>query len=129
MTREKQIQIAALSGALAVGLGAFGAHGLKSILERNQALEIWETAVFYHFVHTLVLLWLSGQEKLGAGPRYCFLLGTLIFSGTLYCLSLSGVRWLGAITPIGGTALIVGWLWLFLSHFGKNGASHKEPKG
>ena len=128
MTREKQIQIAALSGALAVGLGAFGAHGLKSILERNQALDIWETAVFYHFVHTLVLLWLSGQQKIGAGPRYCFLVGMMVFSGTLYCLSLSGIRWLGAITPIGGTALIVGWVWLFLSQFTKNGGPESGPE-
>lgn len=121
MTKERQVQIAALSGALAVGLGAFGAHGLKSILEQNQTVDIWETAVFYHFIHTLVLLWLSNQSSLGAGPRCSFLLGMGIFSGTLYVLAVSGIRWLGAITPIGGVSLIVGWLWLFGAHFVKTG--------
>ncbi len=112
MTKERQIQIAALSGAFAVGLGAFGAHGLKAILEQNQTVEVWETAVFYHFIHTLVLLWLSNQSSIGPGPRTSFLVGMVIFSGTLYVLAVSGIRWLGAITPIGGVSLIVGWLWL-----------------
>ena len=112
MTNERQVQVAALSGALAVGLGAFGAHGLEALLERNQTVDVWETAVFYHFIHTLVLLWLATQKSIGHGPRRCFTFGMLVFSGTLYVLAVSGIRWLGAITPIGGLALIVAWVWL-----------------
>lgn len=107
-----QVRIAALSGALAVGLGAFGAHGLASVLEANDTVEIWETAVFYHFIHTLALLWLASAAPKLKGPRWCFTAGTAVFSGTLYVLAVTGVRWLGAITPLGGTALIVGWIWL-----------------
>lgn len=107
-----QVRIASISGAAAVGLGAFGAHGLKQVLESHQTVEVWETAVFYHFVHTLVLLWISDKASMGEGPRRCFLFGMIVFSGTLYVLSVTGIRWLGAITPIGGVALIVGWAWL-----------------
>jgi len=107
-----QVRVASLSGAVAVGLGAFGAHGLKQVLESHQTVEVWETAVFYHFVHTLVLLWISDKTSMGEGPRRCFIFGMLVFSGTLYALSVTGIRWLGAITPIGGIALIVGWVWM-----------------
>lgn len=107
-----QMRIAALSGALAVGLGAFGAHGLAGVLEANKTVEIWETAVFYHFIHTLTLLWLASAAPKSNGPRWCFTVGMLVFSGTLYILAVTGIRWLGAITPVGGTALIVGWIWL-----------------
>lgn len=126
MTKEKQVQAAALSGALAVGLGAFGAHGLEAILERNQTVDVWETAVSYHFIHTLVLLWLAGQASMGKGPRRCFTFGIVVFSGTLYVLAVSGIRWLGAITPIGGVALIVAWVWLAVQASSKN-QSH-EPE-
>jgi uncharacterized membrane protein YgdD (TMEM256/DUF423 family) len=112
MKKEMQVRIASLSGAAAVGLGAFGAHGLKGVLESHQTVDVWETAVFYHFVHTLVLLWVSDKTGIGNGPRRCFLFGMLVFSGTLYTLSVTGIRWLGAITPIGGIALIVGWVWM-----------------
>ena len=114
MTKETEVRIASLSGALAVGLGAFGAHGLEETLTRHGTTDTWETAVFYHFVHTLVLLWISGRRRLVGGPRWCFMAGIVIFSGTLYLLSLTGVKWLGAITPIGGTALIAGWVWLLV---------------
>ncbi|MBT5708384.1 MAG: DUF423 domain-containing protein [Verrucomicrobia bacterium] len=112
MKKEMQVRVASLSGAVAVGLGAFGAHGLKQVLESHQTAEVWETAVFYHFVHTLVLLWISDKASMGEGPRRCFLFGMLVFSGTLYALSVTGIRWLGAITPIGGLALIMGWGWM-----------------
>ena len=107
-----QVRIAALSGAAAVGLGAFGAHGLKPVLESHQTVDVWETAVFYHFLHTLVLLWISDKTRLGEGPRRCFYFGITVFSGTLYLLSVTGIKWLGAITPIGGVALIAGWVWM-----------------
>ena len=104
--------------ALAVAAGAFGAHGLRGRLDAY-SLSIYEKAVFYHFVHALGILIiallartdtisLAGQGR-AAGLLF---LGILIFSGSLYALSLSGVRILGAITPIGGIAFIAGWLLL-----------------
>ena len=101
--------------ALAVGLGAFGAHGLRNRLDAY-SLSIYEKAVFYHFIHALGILVtallarteaisLAGQTRV-AGLLF---LGILIFSGSLYALAISGVRILGAITPIGGLAFIAGW--------------------
>ena len=110
--------IAAFLLALAVALGAFGAHGLKSHLDAY-LMGVWEKAVFYHFVHALGLLRVSLMPRLGALSRsgaewVCWLLlaGILIFSGSLYVLAWSGVRTLGAITPIGGAAFILAWLLL-----------------
>jgi uncharacterized membrane protein YgdD (TMEM256/DUF423 family) len=112
------IQTAAVFGAIAVGIGAFGAHGLKPMLESSGRLETFETAVKYHFYHSLTLLalgiWASAEPglKKTALSFWGFTLGILIFSGSLYVLCLSGVTWLGAITPIGGVAFIAGWLGL-----------------
>src|SRR5262245_21098201 len=106
------IRIAAVMGALAVGLGAFGAHGLKDVLERNGTAAIWQTAVFYHFIHTVMLYVLASRNPRSAGPWVSFLVGILIFSGSLYLLALTNIRWLGAITPLGGVSFIVGWVWL-----------------
>lgn len=114
---KKFIAIAALLGALSVGLGAFGAHGLKKILDANQ-LATFETAVRYQFYHTLALLAVgilfqqyANNRVLWAG-RF-FLIGILVFSGSLYLLCLlPQFSWLGAITPIGGASFIVGWLCL-----------------
>ena len=113
------IQIAAIVGATAVGVGAFGAHGLEPILESNGRLETFETAVKYHFYHALAMLavavWYHFQpeRKILMKAMWSFLIGILIFSGSLYVLSLTGITWLGAITPLGGVAFIVGWLFLF----------------
>ena len=112
MNERTAARIAAVFGALAVGLGAFGAHGLKAILVRNDTAGIWQTAVFYHFIHAVMLYVLSGSRPMRYGPWYSFLLGILVFSGSLYVLALTNVRWLGAITPLGGVSFIVGWLWL-----------------
>lgn len=114
---KKFIAIAALLGALSVGLGAFGAHGLKKILDANQ-LATFETAVRYQFYHTLALLAVgilfqqyANNRMLWAGRL--FLIGILVFSGSLYLLCLlPQFSWLGAITPIGGASFIVGWLCL-----------------
>ena len=110
--------IAAVFLALAVGLGAFGAHGLKARLDANH-LDIYKTAVLYHFLHGLGLLIVSVLPKTGTisaegANSVCWLLaaGILIFSGSLYVLSVTGVGALGAITPFGGVAFIVGWLLL-----------------
>jgi uncharacterized membrane protein YgdD (TMEM256/DUF423 family) len=104
---------AAVLLALAVMLGAFGAHGLKNRLDAY-AMGIWEKAVFYHFVHALGMLVAAQMPKLGsgAGAWVCGLLaaGILLFSGSLYALALSGVRALGAVTPLGGVSFIAGWL-------------------
>ena len=103
--------VSAISGLLAVALGAFGAHGLKARLSSDM-LAVYETAVQYHFWHTLALLGVAVllqqgfQVKLSAN---LFFAGTVIFSGSLYILAVSGVKWLGAITPIGGVLLIAGW--------------------
>ena len=102
-------------GAAAVGLGAFGAHGLKNVLAQAMARPaIWQTAVFYHFIHTVMLFVQATRTPLPSGPWWSFLVGVVIFSGSLYLLALTDLRWLGAITPIGGASFIVGWFWLAL---------------
>jgi len=113
MTNSLATRIAALMGCLAVALGAFGAHGLKDVLAQNQTAAIWEKAVFYHFIHAVMLFVLAARSPLPKGPWFSFLIGILIFSGSLYLLALTNARWLGAITPFGGISFIVGWLWLF----------------
>jgi uncharacterized membrane protein YgdD (TMEM256/DUF423 family) len=100
------IRIAALFGASGVVLGAFGAHGLKAVLAANQAMEVWHTASFYHLLHAVVLLWAHARRL----AFRLFALGILVFSGSLYVLAVSGLKWLGAITPLGGLLLIAGWL-------------------
>lgn len=118
MSYKNMIYLAGILGALAVGLGAFGAHGLKEILEANGRNETFETAVNYHFYHVLALLlvgiWAKqdGTNKYLSIVAWLFFIGIIIFSGSLYVLSLSGISWLGAITPIGGVAFIGGWLFL-----------------
>jgi len=114
------ISLAALSGFLAVGFGAFGAHALRTRLDES-ALAVYQTAVQYHFYHSLALLGVGlfclwqPQSRLLVSSGWAFALGILVFSGSLYLLSLTGIRWLGAITPIGGLAFMVGWFLLFLA--------------
>jgi uncharacterized membrane protein YgdD (TMEM256/DUF423 family) len=110
--------IAAVFLALAVSLGAFGAHGLKARLDADH-LDIYKTAVLYHFLHALGLLLVSVLPKTGAlstesANSVCWLLaaGILIFSGSLYALAISRVAILGAITPFGGVAFIAAWVLL-----------------
>src|SRR5258705_1511955 len=115
MSNQLAIRIAAIMGFLAVALGAFGAHGLKDLLARNGTVSIWEKAVFYHFIHTVMLFVLAGRSQLRSGPWLSFLAGILIFSGSLYLLALTNLKWFGAITPIGGFSFLAGWLWLMIS--------------
>ena len=110
--------IGAIFLAVAVGSGAFGAHGLKDRLDAY-SLGIWEKAVLYHFIHAMGVLVVSilprtGNFPVNAASNVCWLLtaGVLIFSGSLYTLALTGVRSLGAITPIGGVCFIAAWLLL-----------------
>jgi uncharacterized membrane protein YgdD (TMEM256/DUF423 family) len=108
------ITLASLSGMLAVVFGAFGAHALKGRLD-DYAQGIFQTAVQYHFYHSLALLAVGiialshPNIALLRSSGWLFTLGIVIFSGSLYLLSLSGLRWLGAITPLGGLAFIAGW--------------------
>jgi uncharacterized membrane protein YgdD (TMEM256/DUF423 family) len=104
------IRLAVLTGFLAVALGAFGAHGLKATLETNGTLAIWQTGALYHLVHAVVLLMLALRETVARLPFALFASGILIFSGSLYLLAITNLRWLGAITPIGGLCLLGGWL-------------------
>ena len=114
------ISLAALSGLLAVALGAFGAHALRSRLD-EYALPIYQSAVEYQFYHSLALLGVGlfclwqPQSRLLLGSGIAFVTGILVFSGSLYVLSFSGIRWLGAITPLGGLAFMVGWALLLLA--------------
>lgn len=118
---RKIIIISAVSGAIAVVLGAFGAHALKSLLSPN-ALDNWHTAVNYQFIHTLALLFLSvmpANRRINTAA-WCFGSGILLFSGSLYLLSLRElialpISFLGPITPLGGLLFILGWLMLLLS--------------
>ncbi len=114
MTNSSALRVAAGLGFLAVALGAFGAHGLKDLLARNGTAAIWEKAVFYHFVHAVMLFLVAGRVPFQGGPWLSFLAGIVIFSGSLYLLAVTNVRWLGAVTPIGGISFLVGWLWLAL---------------
>ena len=114
------ICLAALGGLLGVALGAFGAHALKARLD-DYALTIFQTAVQYQFYHSLALLGVGllclwqPQSRLLLASGIAFLVGILVFSGSLYLLSFTGLRWLGAITPIGGLSFMLGWLLLLLA--------------
>jgi uncharacterized membrane protein YgdD (TMEM256/DUF423 family) len=111
------LRIASLVGFLAVALGAFGAHSLKDLLASNGTASIWEKAVFYHFIHAVMLFVLAQRPSLQVGPWVSFLIGIVIFSGSLYLLAVTNVRILGAITPFGGISFIVGWVWLAICPF------------
>ena len=110
MNSQTALRISAIVGFLAVALGAFGAHGLHALLEKNARLATWETAVLYHLTHAVVLLIIATLRPLRAAAFWLMLTGIAIFSGTLYVLALTNVKWLGAITPIGGVCLLAGWL-------------------
>lgn len=110
--------VASLSGLVAVAAGAFGAHGLKGRLTADM-LVIWETAARYQMYHALAMLasaWACQRWPGGASTAagWLFLAGTVVFSGSLYALSLTGIKVLGAITPLGGLAFMAGWLLLAL---------------
>jgi uncharacterized membrane protein YgdD (TMEM256/DUF423 family) len=108
------LRTASFIGFLAVVLGAFGAHVMHDVLIQNETLEAWKTASLYHLVHALVLLVLALALPKARWAFYSFTGGILIFSGSLYLLALSNIKWLGAITPLGGLALLAGWLLLAL---------------
>lgn len=96
--------LAALSAALAIGAGAFGAHGAS-----GQAAEWLHKGGFYQLIHAVAAIAIMGVAR---GPAWTMLAGATIFAGTLYLMALGAPRWLGAITPVGGSAMIVAWVWL-----------------
>jgi uncharacterized membrane protein YgdD (TMEM256/DUF423 family) len=112
MNSRTATRIAAGMGLLAVALGAFGAHGLKSLFAQNGNAAIWETAVFYHFIHAVMLYVLAVRKPFAAVAWWSFLAGIVIFSGSLYLLAVTNERWLGAVTPVGGAGFLLGWGWL-----------------
>lgn len=111
---------AGLLGFLGVGAGAFGAHGLRGVLSERM-LEVYQTAVLYHLVHALAVGLVAMVALSGAsGPwarraGICFVGGVIVFSGSLYLLSMTGTGWLGAITPLGGVLLLLGWLGMLMA--------------
>lgn len=119
MQARTTLSAAAVAGFLAVALGAFGAHGLKSILDPAM-MQVWQTAVQYHLVHAPVLLAL-GVWQLYAPNRWLsraallMIVGILLFSGSLYLMAVSGIRALGMITPLGGISWLIGWTMLLLA--------------
>ena len=114
MNSTTAFRISAGIGFLAVVLGAFGAHGLQPLLLQHGTLQVWEKAALYHLVHAAVLLFVAARAPFPKLAWWLFLAGVVIFSGSLYLLAVTGVRWLGAITPIGGVSLLAGWAMLAL---------------
>jgi uncharacterized membrane protein YgdD (TMEM256/DUF423 family) len=101
---------AGLMGFFGVFCGAFGAHILRGFLEKSGTTQIWQTGVLYHLVHAVVLLVLSGWRPVPRIAYHLMLAGVIVFSGSLYALALTNIKWLGAITPLGGLGMLAGWL-------------------
>lgn len=111
--------VGALSGLISVAAGAFGAHALRARLT-PEYLAVFETAARYQMYHALGLLAVGWAVTRWPGPLpawagWLFVAGTVLFSGSLYILALSGIRWFGAITPLGGVAFLAGWFCLMVS--------------
>jgi uncharacterized membrane protein YgdD (TMEM256/DUF423 family) len=120
MNYQKVLRTGIVLAGFAVAIGAFGAHALRPTLEANARTETFELAVRYQFYHAFAILFcgvlmLHFTGQLLKAAVICFILGILIFSGSLYALALSGGRVFGAITPIGGLSLLTGWVLLLLS--------------
>ncbi|MER3524100.1 MAG: DUF423 domain-containing protein [Ignavibacteria bacterium] len=126
-THHRFFVLGCLSAAIGVAAGAFGAHGLKSLLSPDR-LAVYETAVRYQMYHAFGLLAAAYIVEPTASPLaqfagWCFIGGTILFSGSLYALTLSGQRWLGAVTPLGGIAFIAGWILLAAGAWKQNAQS------
>lgn len=110
------MRIAAIMGLLAVALGAFGAHALKDRLAQSPTgTALWEKAVFYHFIHAVMLFVLAMRKPLKRMSWFAFLIGIFLFSGSLYVYAVSGTHWMVFLTPLGGVSFMVGWVCLILS--------------
>ncbi len=116
MTNTLAMRIAAVMGLLAVALGAIGAHAFKDMLARNpNGIALWEKAVFYHFIHAVMLFVLAMRQSIRRVPWFAFLIGIILFSGSLYLYALTSVKWLVHLTPFGGVSFMVGWVCLIIS--------------
>jgi uncharacterized membrane protein YgdD (TMEM256/DUF423 family) len=109
------IRLAAVLCFLAVALGAFGAHALKGTLESHGMSDVWNKAVLYHFIHAIALFVLALMTPGHRGAWWLLFSGIILFSGSLYTMALTNVRWLGAITPLGGLCFLAGWLWIAIA--------------
>lgn len=108
------IIISVVSGFTAVSIGAFGAHGLREKLS-TEMLEVYKTGVFYHFMHTVVLLILAVTNYMRTRiASLFFLAGIILFSFSLYIYSTSGIRFFAMVTPVGGVSFLIGWFWLIV---------------
>ena len=130
MNHRSTLVAAALFGLSGVGLGALGAHLLAPFLAERGMAHAWDTAARYHMIHAVALLavavWLQ-QARAAAARRAgwaarCWTAGTILFSGSLYLLAVGGPRWLGPITPLGGIALMAGWICVAAGAFAKEEA-------
>ena len=125
MTNQLACRVAAAMGLLGVALGAFGALGLRDLLDANQTAGIWEKAVLYHLIHAVMLFVLAQETPLRRCPWFCFLAGIVVFSGSLYLLAVTKARWLGAVAPAGGVSFLIGWLLLVIQ---RSGSGPDAPK-
>jgi uncharacterized membrane protein YgdD (TMEM256/DUF423 family) len=118
---------AAIFGLLGVGLGAFGAHGLRATLAERGTLVAWETASRYQLIHAVALIAVAAVLRTASDvaarslrwAMYAWSIGIIVFSGSLYLLALGGPRWLGPVTPLGGIAFLLGWALLAVAAFRK----------
>lgn len=115
------IQLGSFMMFLGVILGAFGAHAIKDKVT-EYSLEIYKTGVLYHFLHALALFIVAWLSTISADPKIqlagiFFIIGIVLFSGSLYVLALSGIKILGAITPLGGLSFLIGWILLILAKY------------
>ena len=108
-------RIAAALCFLAVALGAFGAHALKDTIQGHGMSDVWNKAVLYHFIHAIALFVLALFGTANRGAWWLLFAGIFLFSGSLYVMALTNLRWLGAITPLGGLCFLAGWAWLIVS--------------
>jgi uncharacterized membrane protein YgdD (TMEM256/DUF423 family) len=120
LTQRKIILIGSFLGLCAVALGAFGAHAFKELLVQNNRVDTYELAVRYHFFHALALLLIAllmdkVEPKMAIRSAICMLIGTLLFSGSLYIMALVNTTSVALITPVGGVFLLIGWGLLFYS--------------
>ncbi len=130
LKKQSLLLAGALSAGLAVALGAFGAHAFKDLLIENGREATYELAVRYQFYHALALLIMgtlmgSLNEKRTALAGLLITMGMIVFSSSLYILSLSGIAWWGAVTPLGGVLLIAGWI-IFAIAIAKTKAGHSK---
>lgn len=124
-TARAILTAAASAGFLGVALGAFGAHGLQALLIERNTLAVWQTGVQYWFFHALALFALGVGFRLSTGLRrkvaISWIAGMVIFSGSLSFLATTGPRWLGAVTPVGGVLLLIGWFFLLMGAWRERG--------